>query len=144
MLFFTSISTSSPDESASSNVIVARGGGFCGKVRQAQYICISYFVKNVHCRKFFFISIFLFVVLEDKPMAIVQNIATNLFLLFTISPISCVVRGLKLLFKQLDLNKDVLVSQHFQRNNPTLISIQASAIVIRTTTLSDTFSILAS
>ena len=52
------------------------------------------------CKKFvFFVSIFLFVVLEDKPMAIVQNIATNLFLLFTISPISCVVRSLILLFK---------------------------------------------
>ena len=115
------------------------------------------------CKKFvFFVSIFLFVVLEDKPMAIVQNIATNLFLLFTISPISCVVRSLILLFKRVDLNKDVhfnfsflcfkqfdvnkdvSVSEHFQRNYPTLISIQASAIVIRTTTLSDTFSFLAS
>ena len=97
------------------------------------------------CKKFvFFVSIFLFVVLEDKPMAIVQNIATNLLLLFTISPISCVVRSLMLLFEQSDLNKDVSVSQHFQRNYPTLISIQASAIVIWTTTLSDTLGFLAS
>ena len=77
-------------------------------------------------------------------MAIVQNIATNLFLLFTISPISCVVRGLILLFKQFDFNKDVSVLQHFQRKYLALISIQASAIVIWTTTLSDTFSFLAS
>ena len=95
-------------------------------------------------RTFSDISIFLIVVLEDKPMAIVQNIATNLFLLFTISPISCVVRGLILLFKQRDLNKDVSVLQHFQRKYLALISIQASAIVIWTTTLSDTFSFLAS